>query len=229
MSMRMRRKRNFNERMLSCSDVLLARGAGGILNMKEAAERFRATIDFTQAFNNDRPVELEIGCGKGGFARGEAISHPDTAYIAVELITDVIVQAAERTPKEEYKNVVFLNTNASRLHRIFPAGSFERIHINFCDPWPKKRNAKRRLTCRTFLSLFRPLLSEGGCIAFKTDNADLFEYSLPEFEAAGYRTEKVTRDLHASEYYGCDTETEYEKAFSEKGTPICRLEAYPIR
>ena len=119
--------------------------------------------------------------------------------------------------------------DALKLREVFAPGEVERIFVNFCDPWPKKRNAKRRLTCRTFLSLFKSLLAEGGCIAFKTDNADLFEYSLPEFEAAGYRTEKVTHDLHASEYFGCDTETEYEKAFSEKGTPICRLEAYPTK
>ena len=216
--MRARKLKHRDERLLACDNII--------------TDEFSSDppkLTLTELFPDYSRFRLEIGCGKGGFVRGEAKNHPDTAYIAVELITDVIVQAAERTPENEYKNVVFLNTNASRLDKIFPAGSFERIHINFCDPWPKKRNAKRRLTCRTFLSLFKSLLAEGGCIAFKTDNADLFEYSLPEFEAAGYRTEKVTHDLHASEYFGCDTEPEYEKAFSKKGTPICRLEAYPTK
>ena len=172
--MRARKLKHRDERLLACDNII--------------TDEFSSDppkLTLTELFPDYSRFRLEIGCGKGGFVRGEAKNHPDTAYIAVELITDVIVQAAERTPENEYKNVVFLNTNASRLDKIFPAGSFERIHINFCDPWPKKRNAKRRLTCRTFLSLFKPLLAEGGCIAFKTDNADLCEYSLPEFEAAG--------------------------------------------
>ena len=216
--MRARKLKHRDERLLACDNII---------TNEFSSDPPKLTL--TELFPDYSRFRLEIGYGKGGFVRGEAKNHPDTAYIAVELITDVIVQAAERTPENEYKNIKIHNTNASRLDKIFPAGSFERIHINFCDPWPKKRNAKRRLTCRTFLSLFKSLLAEGGCIAFKTDNADLFEYSLPEFEAAGYRTEKVTHDLHASEYFGCDTETEYEKAFSEKGTPICRLEAYPTK
>lgn len=184
-------------------------------------------IDIKSIFPDFSHFRLEIGCGKGGYVCGEAKNHIDTAYFAVELMTDVIVQAAEKAKSENCKNVIFINTDASRLPELFSPESFEVIHINFCDPWPKKRHAKRRLTNRKFLSAFGVLLTKGGHIAFKTDNAALFEYSLPEFEAAGFDVRDVTRDLHKSDFAGCDTETEYEKAFSAKGTPICRLTAYP--
>ena len=123
MSMRMRRKRNFNERMLSCADVLLARGAGGILNMKEAAERFRATIDFTQAFNNDRPVELEIGCGKGGFIIQTAKERQNTNFLALEKMSNVILTPMERVKQEEISNVKFLNIRAECLPCYIPENS----------------------------------------------------------------------------------------------------------
>lgn len=213
--MRARKIKNSDARRAACKDM--------ILDIDKDSPQM---TDLRALFPGFSRFRLEVGCGKGGFIRGESRAHPDIAYIAVELISDICIQAAEKTIAEGCENVRFINTNAKLLPLIFPAESFERIHLNFSDPWPKARHEKRRLTSCGFLALFRPLLTRGGCIAFKTDNAPLFEYSLPEFEASGFRTEKITRDLHNSEYYGCDTETEYEKAFAEKGTPICRCEAF---
>lgn len=212
--MRQRKLKNGEARLAACGEMITRTD-------KNAPER----VDLHAIFPGYERFRLEIGCGKGAFVCGESKRNPDVAYAAVELISDVIIHAAEKAINEDCENVRFFNTNAKLLDKIFDAGSFERIHINFCDPWPKARHEKRRLTYRDFLLLFKPLLKEGGVIAFKTDNEELFDFSLPEFDAAGFDVLRVTRDLHSSEYFGCDTETEYEKNFSEKGTPICRCEA----
>ena len=183
-------------------------------------------IDINSVFPGFKEFRLEIGCGKGAFVCGEAIKNPDIAYIAVEKITDVIIFAMEKADELELKNVMFMIADAKNLSVMFQEKTFSEIYINFCDPWPKKRHAKRRLTNSSFLVEFKKLLKDDGHIAFKTDNLDLFEYSIPEFENAGFRLENITRDYHKSEWFGCDTETEYEKNFSEKGVPINRLLAF---
>jgi tRNA (guanine-N7-)-methyltransferase len=183
-------------------------------------------IDINSVFPDFKEFRLEIGCGKGAFVCGEAIKNPDIAYIAVEKITDVIIFAMEKADELELKNVMFMIADAKNLSVMFQEKTFSEIYINFCDPWPKKRHAKRRLTNSSFLVEFKKLLKDDGHIAFKTDNLDLFEYSIPEFENAGFRLENITRDYHKSEWFGCDTETEYEKNFSEKGVPINRLLAF---
>lgn len=212
--MRQRKLKNGKARLDACGEMITQTD-------KNAPEK----VVLQKIFPGFDRFRLEIGCGKGAFVCGESKRNPDVAYVAVELISDVIIHAAERAISENCENVRFFNVNARLLDRLFDAGSFEMIHINFCDPWPKARHEKRRLTCRDFLLMFKPLLKDGGVIAFKTDNAALFDFSLPEFAAAGFDVYNVTRDLHNSEYFGCDTETEYEKNFSEKGTPICRCEA----
>ena len=183
-------------------------------------------IDLAQVFPGFSEYRLEIGCGKGAFVCGEAVKNPDVGYIAVEKITDVIIFAMEKADELQLGNVRFMLIDAKNLSAIFDEKTFSEIYINFCDPWPKKRHTKRRLTNRDFLVMFKSLLKDDGHIAFKTDNADLFEYSIPEFEESGYTLKNVTRDYHNSEWFGCDTETEYEKNFSEKGVPINRLLAY---
>lgn len=212
--MRVRKMKNGEARFSACGDMIIKPNI-------ENPEK----INVRSLFPGFTRFRLEIGCGKGRFVCGESERHPDVAYVAVELISDVIIHAAEKAIELGRTNVKFVNVNAKLLPQLFDEGLFEMIHINFCDPWPKARHEKRRLTYREFLLSFKPLLTEHGCIAFKTDNAGLFEYSLPEFEAAGFEIRELTRDLHNSVYRGCDTETEYEKNFSQKGTPINRLVA----
>lgn len=182
-------------------------------------------IDIKEYFPSYTRFRLEVGCGKGSYVTGEAKNHPDIAYVAVEKITDVLVFALEKADETDHENIRFMNVDASSLNEIFEPGTFEEIYINFCDPWPKKRHTERRLTYSGFLLKFKELLKDDGHICFKTDNTDLFDFSIPEFEKAGFDVSCVTYDLHNSEWAGVDTETEYEHNFSEKGVPIKRLVA----
>ena len=225
----MRKKRNFEARMEACGDLLLAQGANGILNMKEAAERYRALIDFSSAFGNTNPVALEIGCGKGSFIAETARRNPDIAFIAVEKVRDVVIFASEKVKEAELPNVLFICGDAAALSAMIEPKTLETIYINFCDPWPKARHAKRRLTSEGFLKLFKELLSDDGKIEFKTDNIGLFEYSLEEFPKAGFEMRNVCFDLHASELAQSNVQTEYEKNFSAKGFKINRLEGYKAK
>lgn len=151
MSMRMRRKRNFDERMAACGDLLLAKGTAGILNMKEAAENYRALIDFSAAFGNGNPTELEIGCGKGGFIIETAKARPDTNFLALEKMSNVILTPMERVAAEGVFNVKFLNIRAECLPCYIPENSLDAIYLNFSTPLPKLGYATQRLTHRNFL------------------------------------------------------------------------------
>ena len=214
-----------------------------VRKMKRGDERFAAVSSLAIPFDKENPemldlcalfpgftrFRMEIGCGKGGFIAEEARRHPDVAFLAVEKIRDVLIFAMEKTAAEELPNVRFLCADAEYLPRLVPENRFERLYINFCDPWPKARHEKRRLTYRGFLGKFRPLLSDDGFLAFKTDNRALFDFSLGEFPEAGFELRAVTFDLHHSEWNEGNIMTEYEKNFSEKGFPIHRLEAVPVR
>lgn len=207
--MRMRKKKNGAARIEACADWLLK------------------SPEDLDAIRNKAPFYLEIGCGKGGFITATAKANPHRFYIAVELVSDALVTALERAKEEEIPNLRFVNLNAKCLGEWFASGEVAEIYLNFSDPWPKKGHAKRRLTHRDFLAVYRPLLAEGGKICMKTDNVGLFDFSLEEFPEAGWRLEAVTRDLHRSEWAEGNIMTEYEKNFSEQGYPIHRLEAYP--
>jgi tRNA (guanine-N7-)-methyltransferase len=202
--MRMRKKRNGEQRIAACDEY--------IIHDKSEITQF--------------PVELEIGCGKGAFILELSKRNPDTSFIAMERVSDVILLAAEKIKAEEAKNVKFLIGDAKGLCDIFPESSVRRIYLNFSDPWPKKGYYKRRLTYRGFLEIYKKILANDGEIIFKTDNSDLFEFSLEEFEAAGFKLKELTRDLHNSEYNENNIVTEYEKNFSEKGFKINRVVAY---
>jgi tRNA (guanine-N7-)-methyltransferase len=183
-------------------------------------------VSLTELFPDKKSFRIEIGCGKGAFISGIAERNPDVGFIAVEKIGDVMIVATEKIKNSEMDIVRFLCCAAVHLEQIFAPHSFERIYLNFSDPWPKARHAKRRLTYRSMLERFKNLLSENGKIEFKTDNRDLFDFSLIEFEESGYILENVTFDLHASEWAKDNIVTEYEANFSAKGFKINRLEAH---
>ena len=225
MSMRMRKKRNFDSRMQACEDLLLAKGANGILNMKEAAESYRAILDFKSVFGNDNPVALEIGCGKGGFVITLAKQTPNVNYLALEKMSNVILTPMEQVRAESVENVRFLNIRAECLPCYIPENSLDRIYLNFSTPLPKLGYATQRLTHRNFLEIYKKLLKKGGRILQKTDNRDFFEFSLEEYKACGFDLQNVTYDLHENGNPEWNIVTEYESKWVEQGLPIHRVEA----
>ena len=225
MSMRMRKKRNFDARMEACGRLLLAKGANGILNMKEAAENYRALIDFKSAFGNDNPVWLEIGCGKGGFVCAVAEKQPSVNFLALEKMSNVILTPMEEVAKRGLENIRFLNIRAECLPCYIPENSLDGIYLNFSTPLPKLGYATQRLTHRNFLNVYKKLLKKGGRILQKTDDRDFFEFSLEEYKACGFALENVTYDLHEKGNPDWNVVTEYEQKWVERGLPIHRVEA----
>ena len=207
--MRMRRKKHGRERLLACGDILLPEGPA----------------DVREIFGNDHPAYLEIGCGKGDFICGTAERNPDINFIAIERISDVLMLAAEKIKQKGLKNVKVAVMNAANLAEIFSEGSIGRIYLNFSDPWPKKGYAKRRLTHRGFLQIYKKILTQNGGICLKTDDVGLFEFSVAELEEEGFVITDMTRDLHASEYNADNVTTEYERNFAAEGKKINMLRA----
>ena len=211
--MRVRKKKHGNERITACSRFLI--------------DDPRSLMDDPQKyFNAERPLHLEIGCGKGSFATGLSTARPDINLIAMEKVADVAVTALERTAETEdlrNDNLRFIIGDAKFLPEYFPEHSIDTIYINFCDPWPKKGHTKRRLTYRGFLEIYRKLLKENGMLIFKTDNAALFDFSMNEFEEYGLQIVWHTRDLHSetNDIAKNNIVTEYERNFSAKGFNIC--------
>ena len=228
MSMRMRKKRNFEARMEACGDLLLAKGANGILNMKEAAENYRALVDYTTVFGEDRkdlPVALEIGCGKGGFVIELAKRQPDVNFIALEKMSNVILTPLEEVKKEGLENIRFLNIRAECIPCYIPENSLDVIYLNFSTPLPKLGYATQRLTHRNFLEVYKKLLKKGGRIIQKTDDRDFFDFSLEEYQAVGLKLESVSYNLHENGNPEWNIVTEYEAKWVERGLPIHRVEA----
>ncbi|MEH6990214.1 tRNA (guanosine(46)-N7)-methyltransferase TrmB [Cytobacillus firmus] len=176
-----------------------------------------------EAFDKDQPLHIEIGTGKGRFITGMAKANPDINYIGIELAESVIVTALDRIIEEELPNIKLLNVNANDLRDYFEKGEVNRVYLNFSDPWPKKRHAKRRLTYRSFLEIYEDVLVDKGEIHFKTDNQGLFESSLMSFSDYGMLLTFVSLDLHNSDYEG-NIMTEYEEKFSSRGSRIFRCE-----
>ena len=228
MSMRMRKKRNFDARMQACGDLLLAQGANGILNMKEAAENYRALIDFSTAFGNDNPVALEIGCGKGGFVCALALKQPNVNFLALEKMSNVILTPMEEVKKQGVENIRFLNIRAECLPCYIPENSLDVIYLNFSTPLPKLGYATQRLTHRSFLQVYKKLLKAGGRIIQKTDDRDFFDFSLEEYASCGFVLENVSYDLHEKGNPEWNIVTEYEQKWVEKGFPIHRVEAVVV-
>ena len=214
--------------MQECSNLLLAQGANGILNMKEAAENYRALIDFSAAFGAERaglPTVLEIGCGKGGFVIELAKREPQVNYLALEKMSNVILTPMEEVKKQGIENIRFLNIRAECLPCYIPEGSLDAIYLNFSTPLPKLGYATQRLTHRNFLEVYKKLLKKGGRILQKTDDRDFFDFSLEEYAACGFALEKVTYNLHEQGNPSWNVVTEYEQKWVERGLPIHRVEA----
>lgn len=203
----MRKKPNLVPRMERCADVLIADPA-------EMRGNWRSLKADAQA------VWLEIGCGKGRFTAETAAANPQVLYIAIERVPDAMVIAMERCRELGLTNVFFVDGDAAALRDYFAPEELDRIFINFCDPWPSHKHARRRLTHVNFLVLYRGILKVGGQIHFKSDNRDLYEYSLFQFPKAGYVLSEVTRNLH--EHGICGIMTDYEEKFHNMGTPINR-------
>lgn len=204
--MRPRKKKYCGERMEHCSDIWLRDCAA----LKAHLEQLSG------------PLEVELGCGKGTFICIMAQRRPEVNFIAIEKVPDVLVTAMERAEELGLSNLRFFCGDAKSMEEYFAPESLDRLYINFCDPWHKRKHFKRRLTYRDFLRKYKRVLKTGGEIQFKTDNEPLFRFSVPEFEAAGFVTRSRTDDLHALG----DPEnivTEYEANFSAKGFAIHRL------
>lgn len=170
---------------------------------------------------NSNPVHIEVGMGKGRFLMELAALHPDINYIGIERYTSVLLRAVQKMEELMLPNVHFLCIDAATLPEIFDKGEVARIYLNFSDPWPKDRHAKRRLPSREFLQRYDAILDQKGWIEFKTDNKELFRFALEEIEPAGWRLDQMTEDLHHDEkMMQGNIMTEYEERFSSKGNPI---------
>ena len=178
-----------------------------------------------QVFEKKAPLRIEIGMGKGRFMMDMAATYLDINFVGVEVYESVLLRAVQKLEKEEeIKNLYFLREDAKNLPDIFEEGEVDRIYLNFSDPWPKDRHAKRRLTHRGFLAIYDKILKKDGVIEFKTDNRGLFEFSLLEAQEAGWQILEKTFDLHNDEVMNKDNiMTEYEEKFSSKGNPICKM------
>ena len=209
--MRMRKKKHQAERLENCSDIII-----------EDITQFSS--DIKAVFSDDKPLRMEIGCGKGAFILETARRNPDINFIAVEKNLNVLVLAAEKIKNANLTNVRFVAGDANILREFETETKCDVIYINFCDPWPKNGYRKRRLTHENHLVIWEKLLKENGEIHFKTDNKALFEFSLNSFSDYDMKLKNITLDLHNSSFEG-NVMTEYEKLFSEKGQPIYRCEA----
>ncbi|MCI7737994.1 MAG: tRNA (guanosine(46)-N7)-methyltransferase TrmB [Lachnospiraceae bacterium] len=184
---------------------------------------------WSHVFENDHPIHIEVGMGKGRFLMDMAKIHPEVNYVGIEMYDSVLLRALQK--REEYEqnegtltNLYFMCVDARLLPEIFEKGEVEKIYLNFSDPWPKARHAKRRLTSRQFLERYDQILIPEGSVEFKTDNRELFEFSLEEVKEAGWTLETSTFDLHHDEeLMKGNVMTEYEEKFSSMGNPIHKL------
>ncbi len=221
--MRMRKKKNLEDRLAACAPVLLyPRCSERHYEKAAAGEEY---IDIAALFGEDKPIDLEIGCGKGGFACQLAERDKDKLVLAVEKCDNVLVAGCERAIKEQISNLRFMRCGAELLPRYLRPGSVSRLYLNFSCPYPKKAYENHRLTGARFLEIYKRILAPDGVIYQKTDNRAFFEYSIEQFSSAGYKLRNISLDLHNSGIEG-NIVTEYEAKFAAEGKPIYRLEAY---
>ena len=206
----MRKKKHSAERIANCAEFLIQ-------------DPLSCHGNERNIFGDERPLLLEIGCGKGDFSVGLSAAKPDCGIIAMERVPDVAMFALEKasqTADIRPDNLRYIIGNAEYLNDWFSDSTFSVIYVNFCDPWPKKGYFKRRLTAPVFLERYRRLLVPGGELHFKTDNKPLFEWSLEQFADAGLEILYMTTDLHADTSVKDNIVTEYESRFASMGMPI---------
>lgn len=207
--MRMRKMKNLEPRMERCAGLRILEPAALKGNWRSLKPDAKA-------------LWVEVGCGKGKFTAETAQANPDVLLIAVERCREAMVVAMEKAQAMELKNVYYIDMDVAAIEDMFAPGEIDRLFINFPDPWPRKKNAKRRLTHRSFLDKYCRVVQENGEIHFKTDNAPLFEFSVEEFAACGLEVKNLTRNLHEHGVVG--VMTGYEEKFYALGTPINRCE-----
>lgn len=218
--MRMHRKPHLDERLASCSDILTSPDLSD-KNMKRAAE-VKDYLDTQKIFLNSNPVHLEIGCGKGKFVLEMAALNPEINFVALEKMSNVIIEGCENLKKTNLTNVHFLNVRAEVLPKYFAENSVERIYLNFSNPLPKQSYIKQRLTYPRFLKIYKNILTQNGEIWQKTDDKSFFEYSLESYKEEGFKIISVCTDLKNSSQEG-NVITEHEQRFMDMGLPIYRI------
>jgi tRNA (guanine-N7-)-methyltransferase len=221
----MRKKKNLSGRLEAVADMLFISDIDVAERDFKTACKNKEYIDFNAWFNNDKPLYLEIGCGKGKFACEYAKAHPEINLIAVEKSANVIVAACETAKEMGLENLKFIKCSAEYLEKYIHEQSIEQIFLNFSCPFPKAKYASHRLTHKNFLEIYKKLLKAGAEIHQKTDNMHFFEFSIEHFTNSGFALKNISLDLHNSDFEG-NIETEYEHRFASQGLPIYRLEAY---
>ena len=177
-----------------------------------------------ELFGNDHPIHVEIGMGKGKFIMTLATAHPEINYIGIEKFSSVLIRALDKRHEYEGDNIYFIRMDAEYITEVFDENEVDRIYLNFSDPWPKDRHAKRRLTSPLYWPRYDRILVPDGHVIFKTDNRTLFDSSLEQAKAAGWKTSQVTYDLHHSPYAQGNVMTEYEERFTREGIGICHMD-----
>ncbi len=204
-----------------------AREAIGVSEYVVSEER-ECVGGWSEIFGNGQPIHIEIGTGKGRFITELAVRHPKINYVGIEKYSSVLFRATQKMEENPLPNVRFIRMEAEHILRYFGKNEIGRVYLNFSDPWPKERHAKRRLVSREFLDRYRVLLKEGGRLEFKTDNRDLFDFGIEQTEIADWEIMDITYDLHHDEKMNAgNIMTEYEERFSSKGNPICKYIARP--
>lgn len=176
-----------------------------------------------EIFKNNNPIHIEVGMGKGKFIMELAKRNPDINYVGIEKFSSVLYRGIQKMQEDPLENVVFIRMDAEYICDVFDKDEIDKIYLNFSDPWPKDRHAKRRLPSRQFLARFAKMLKKGNKLEFKTDNRALFDFAMEEAPEAGWVIDEYTYDLHNNEKMNCgNIMTEYEERFSAAGNPICK-------
>lgn len=180
-----------------------------------------------EIFGNANPIHIEIGMGKGQFIHTLAKLNPEINYIGIEKYSSVLLRAIQKMEQEELPNLKFIRMDAERITEVFAPGEVDKIYLNFSDPWPKDRHARRRLPSAEFLNRYHLILKKDGKLEFKTDNRDLFDFAVEQLDVAGWKADYITYDLHHDEkLMQGNIMTEYEEKFSSLGNPICKYKIY---
>ena len=222
--MRMRKKKNLESRMQNVSEYVILHENTNRFRLPES-ERY-AFLDLNKIFNNNNPLYLEIGCGKGTFITEMAKRNPNCNYIGVEILANVIVMAGEMAKSKNLENVKFFNMGAELLQYFLKENTVSGIYLNFSCPYPKKQYENHRLTYKYFLDIYKKLMVDGARIYLKTDNVGFFDYSINSLTENGFTLENVTRDLYSTPFISQNIATEYETKFVAQGIKINRLECY---